>query len=872
MLGHGDGPIPARVMIVGESWGEQEESQGKPFVGASGAELNRMLHEAGILRSECFVTNLVNARPPGNDLYRWIAKTKKDITPQHVAMRDKYVLPIVADGYRRLLTEIEACQPNLIVTLGNWSMWALTGNFGILKWRGSMQRADLPQKASNFGLAPVLREGAAVCSFCRFPSAECICKVPPPPPKLIPTIHPAAILREWSLRAPSVNDLRRAKRELVTREYEKPEWKFMVRPSFGQVREVFANLMLTAAARGTNNSSLFDLSTTEPLWIDLDIETRAGHIACVGISWSKTEGLCVPFMCVENKEGYWSVEEEAQIVYWFYRLLTHSHARVRWQNGLYDAQYIWRWWHFVPRGGQDTMISQHTAFCALPKGLSFLASMYCDWYVYWKDEGKTWGKDTGEDQLWSYNLQDCIYTRESGEVLQATLESLGLAEVDKVQQALFWPVLDAMKRGVRILKDNRAAMALELEEAISARRAFLYQVLGHEVNIGSPKQMIALFYEDLKQRPVLKRTIHGGNTVYAPTCDDDALTKIGRREPLLRSVCNAIADIRTLEKLLGDFVFMKEDSDGRMRCSFNIAGDAGGKSAPYSYRLSSSKNAFGSGGNLQTIPSEKSKSSGKAAARGSLEFALPNIRRMYGPDPGYTFFDLDLDRADLQVFAWEIEDKLLKDALKIGVDMHLMHVYLLDGHEPPPLEELIETHPRYMDHRGPRKHKREFSKVFCHAVDYYAQDKTLSEHTGWTIHEVSKARKRYLSIHPTIEPYWKRLEEQLTKRHYVENKFGYRWYIFDRLEGVLPEAIAWIPQSTVGNVINRAWINLHNNLPEVQVLLQVHDSLAGQFPTHRRDFIIPKIKEEVKIIVPYKDPLIIPVGIKTSTASWGDCE
>ncbi len=244
---------------------------------------------------------------------------------------------------------------------------------------------------------------------------------------------------------------------------------------------------------------------------------------------------------------------------------------------------------------------------------------------------------------------------------------------------------------------------------------------------------------------------------------------------------------------------------------------------------------------------------------------------MYGPDIGMTMFDMDLDRADLQVFAWEIDDKLLKDALRMGVDMHLMHVYLLDGVNPPPLEELIEGHPRYPDHRGPRKHKREFSKVFCHAVDYYAQDKTLSEHTGWTVHEVSKARKRYLSIHPNIEPYWKELEDQLKKRRFVENKFGYKWIIFDRLDGVLPEAIAWIPQSTVGNVINRAWINIHNNAPEIQVLLQVHDNLTGQFPTHRKSYCIPQLMEAAKVVIPYNDPLIIPASIKTSELSWGDC-
>jgi hypothetical protein len=73
----------------------------------------------------------------------------------------------------------------------------------------------------------------------------------------------------------------------------------------------------------------------------------------------------------------------------------------------------------------------------------------------------------------------------------------------------------------------------------------------------------------------------------------------------------------------------------------------------YSYRLTSSKNPFGSGGNLQTIPSEKSKSAVKAAARGSMDFPLPNNRSIDGSDIGFTFFDMDLDRADLQVVVWE---------------------------------------------------------------------------------------------------------------------------------------------------------------------------------------------------------------------------
>jgi uracil-DNA glycosylase family 4 len=60
------GPTDARVMIVGEAPGAEEERKGEPFVGASGHELTKMLHEAGIARSQCFITNVCRERPPGN--------------------------------------------------------------------------------------------------------------------------------------------------------------------------------------------------------------------------------------------------------------------------------------------------------------------------------------------------------------------------------------------------------------------------------------------------------------------------------------------------------------------------------------------------------------------------------------------------------------------------------------------------------------------------------------------------------------------------------------------------------------------------------------------------------------------------------------
>jgi len=827
----GEGPIPSRIMLVAEYPSSDDERTGAAFSGAAGQELNRMLHEAGIMRSECFTTSVVRVRPPLGQLSAFIALKKKDISAAHTLLRDKYCTREVHEGVAELLIEIEMVQPNLIVTFGNLAMWALTGNWAVTKWRGSLLRMD-----------PMFKDQGQLER-----------------PKVIPTLHPSMVLKQWDLRAVVLNDLRRVKRHMTSRVYDnQPAWNFIVRPSYSQVLDTIRDLLQRMDQGG-------------PLWLDFDIETRPGAIDCIGFSWSSTDALCIPFIARGKREGYWDEEQESVIVFALYQLLTHANARVRWQNGLYDAQWVYRYWHFIPRGAQDTMISQHSVFAALPKGLAFLASMYADWYVYWKDEGKI-ASDAPEDQRWRYNLQDCVYTREVGEVLAQTADVMGLAAVDAIQQRMFWPVLRAMNIGVRIKTPIKAQMATDIEEELSHREAFLFNVLGHSINPASPKQMQALFYDDLRLPPVIKRTIVDGRTVMRPTCDDEALTRLAAKEPLVKPLCHAIADIRTLNKFLGDFVGMPVDDDGRMRCSFNIAGDAGGKSAPYSYRLSSSKNPFGSGGNLQTIPSEKSKSSGKAAARGSMDFTLPNIRSMYGPDPGFTFFDMDLDRADLQVVVWEANEPDWMAAMRLGVDMHLANAYLVAGRNAPPMEELCETHPNYKDHRAPLKHAREFAKVFCHATNYGGGAKTVAAHTGRTVHEVDKAQKQWFGAHPGIREWHNRTLAQITRHRFVENRWGYRWYIFDRLEVLLPEALAWLPQSTVGILINRIWLNFYDQLPEVQVLLQVHDSLAGQFPTHRAGTLLPRMLAASRIPIPYDDPLIIPTGIKTSPVSWGDCE
>src|ERR1700758_4468746 len=103
-----------------------------------------------------------------------------------------------------------------------------------------------------------------------------------------------------------------------------------------------------------------------------------------------------------------------------------------------------------------------------------------------------------EEALWYYNCEDCVYTLEVANAIPQTTLKLGLEKVQQFQQQMFWPVLQAMLRGVRIDIERRAEIIKEVHSEVQRRRDFLKDVLGHELNPESPKQMHTLFYEDFR--------------------------------------------------------------------------------------------------------------------------------------------------------------------------------------------------------------------------------------------------------------------------------------------------------------------------------------------------------------------------------------
>ena len=252
---------------------------------------------------------------------------------------------------------------------------------------------------------------------------------------------------------------------------------------------------------------------------------------------------------------------------------------------------------------------------------------------------------------------------------------------------------------------------------------------------------------------------------------------------------------------------------------------------------------------------------------------MPPVRELFIPDPGYLIADVDLDRADLQIVVWEADDADLKRQLRLGVDIHIINGAGLGAQRIPPEDELIESHPEYPEHKKRLAYWRQFAKNFCHGTNYGGSGRTMGRVCGITTAHADALQRKWFGMHPGIKEWHSDVEDQLLIDKTVRNAFGFHRIYFDRPEGLLPEALAWIPQSSVAIIINKGWDNLCTHLStKVEVLMQVHDSLVMQWPKRLDPGIRQEVQRQMLIPVPYDDPLTIPVGLKVGDKSWGDCK
>ena len=326
------GPKDAKIVLVGEAPGEQEERVGIPFIGWSGQELNRLLLQAGLNRADLYLTNVLFSRPPDNKLE--VFCVKKEQLPAGYSLSalspGKYLHPDLLPELERLWGELRDVRPNLIIAAGATATWAILALNGITRLRGTLHQSRLG--------------------------------------KVLPIFHPAVLARDWTVRPIIVADLCKAFIEQDFPEIRRPERHVLIDPTIEEVEEYCASLLSAKL-------------------IACDIETRSGSIACLGFADSPVRAVVIPFFDARKLNSdpelglfpgsYWTRQGEIRARRAINRVLSSDVPKL-FQNGLYDVQYLLREGFRIRAVQEDTMIQHHALYPEMPKSLSFLGSIYAN--------------------------------------------------------------------------------------------------------------------------------------------------------------------------------------------------------------------------------------------------------------------------------------------------------------------------------------------------------------------------------------------------------------------------------------------------------------------------------------------------------------
>ena len=456
---------------------------------------------------------------------------------------------------------------------------------------------------------------------------------------------------------------------------------------------------------------------------------------------------------------------------------------------------------------------------------------------------------------WIYNTKDSLVTKEISEKQEVILKAMGLWEFFNKYYIKIFPIAyDISMKGLKIDEVKRNEVSIQVNKGLEEMHKDIYAKVGYEFNTESPSQLIKVLYETL-QLPV--QTNKGRITT-----DAKALDRL--IEKTNNPVLEDIVDIRKLAKLQSTYLNSRLDN-GCIRSEMVIAHTTSG-------RWASRKSPFGSGGNLQNIPSGKTEISDRVLK--VLNNDKNIIRSVFVPSiKNGIFIEVDLSAAEVWYVGYRSKDEFLIDALTHGKDIHSMTASIY-------LEKTIEM---------VKKYERQIAKRVNHGFHYHMSAKTMATVTKLPIDFINKAFAKLYKVRPKIKEYHEFVENNIIEHHCLVNAWGRKRIFFDRIpylwknnkkvatpDEVYRSGYSYIPQSSVGDTVGHALLNVIqdlNSLENTRVALQVHDSLLIE--------TIPKNIEDILLILyngfnikqcPWGDEFTIPVDMAIGF-DWGNmCE
>jgi len=434
-------------------------------------------------------------------------------------------------------------------------------------------------------------------------------------------------------------------------------------------------------------------------------------------------------------------------------------------------------------------------------------------------------------QAADYACADADNTGRLTELLRAELQQQGLWQLfSQVEMPLVLVLIDMERNGVALDTELLRQMAHRLGERLLKLEAEIYNCVGHQFNINSPKQLSSVLFEELQLPPAKKKK--SGYSTGASVLDE-----LRGSHPVIEF----ILDYRQLAKLKSTYIdalpSLVNAKTKRLHTSFNQTRTATG-------RLSSSEP------NLQNIP-----------VRSDIG---REVRQAFIAPPGSYLLAGDYSQIDLRALAHLSRDPGLINAFQQDEDIHAATSAQLFG---------VKAAQVTAD-------MRRLAKTVNFGVIYGMSDYGLERATELSREEAARFIAAYFEKYPGIKQYLESTKKQARETGYVQTLLGRRRFIPEInsanrqvREAAERMAINMPVQGTSADIIKVAMINLHREMAErrlkSKLLLQVHDELIFEVPegemTEMRQLVPQIMSTALELSVPIK------VDIK-SGRNWGEME
>lgn len=435
------------------------------------------------------------------------------------------------------------------------------------------------------------------------------------------------------------------------------------------------------------------------------------------------------------------------------------------------------------------------------------------------------------EQAVPYACEDVDITLRLQEILRPQVEREGrLADVlDHLELPLINVLSRIERNGVALDAERLHEQSQQLERRIRELESEAFELAGREFNLGSPKQLGQILFEEQKI-PVIKKTPKG-----APSTAEAVLEELALDYPLPK----VIMQHRGLAKLKSTYTDklprLLNKTTGRVHTSYHQAVTATG-------RLSSSDP------NLQNIPIRTEEGR--------------KIRQAFVARPGYRIVAADYSQIELRIMAHLSEDKGLLEAFAEGRDIHTATAAEVFGTA---LEKVSAD-------------QRRSAKAINFGLIYGMSAWGLSRQLHIDRNQAQTYIDRYFDRYPGVARYMDRIRTQAAEDGFVETVLGRRLYLPEihsqnrnRRQGAERTAINAPMQGTAADIIKQAMIDVDAWLAEGEfdalMVMQVHDELVFEVAEGQVEAFIEQVQARMQAAATLSVPLIVEAE---SGANWDE--